>query len=159
VLSGPVSPLARLQIPYAASAEYDLVLTVARREGSNSFNVGIASAGRRFSLSMDGWEGGDIGGLDAMDGKASNANEARFQEKVFVDGKPRKVVCCVRRSHVALWVDGKRYVDWKGDFKRLAVAHFGVPDERVPWLLCGSTGYDVSRMTLVPLSGPGQRLR
>jgi hypothetical protein len=51
-------------------------------------------------------------------------------------------------------------VDWKGDPKRLSLSPaFTVPDERVPFLMTGSTAYEVTRLLVVPVSGPGQKLR
>jgi serine/threonine-protein kinase len=159
-LVSPLARLARVQIPYAPPPEYDLVLTVARRNGESSFVVGLVGGGTRFTLTMDGWEPGNVGGIDLVDGKHSNANETTFLEKIFPDGTPRSVTVSVRRSRVTLLVEGRKLLDWRTDYRRVSLfTPFGVPDDRALFLICGQTSYRVSRATLLPVSGQGKRLR
>jgi len=159
-LTSSEAGVARIQIPYVPPAEYDLVVTAARRKGSSSFNAGLVSAGRRFVLSIDGFSEYDMTSIDRIDGRQGDMNETRVKEKQFIDERPHTVVFSVRRSSVSLTVDGRRVVDWRGDPKRLSISPaFAVPDERVLFLMTGSTSYDVTRLTLIPISGSGQKLR
>ena len=152
--------IAKIQIPYAPPAEYDLLVTAARRSGVSSFNAGLISSGHRFVLSIDGFIENDITSIDKIDGKQGDMNETRVKEKQFVDESPRLLVFSVRRSSVSLTVNGRRILDWKGEPRRLSLSPaFNVPDERLLFLMTGTTGYEVSRLTLIPLSGPGQKLR
>jgi serine/threonine protein kinase len=152
--------ISKVQIPCVPPAEYDLVVTASRRSGSSSFNAGLVSAGHRFVVSIDGFISNDMTSIDRIDGRQGDMNETRLKEKQFLDDRPRTVVFSVRRSGVTTTVEGRRVVDWKGDPKRLSLSPaFTVPDERVLFLMTGSTSYDVTRLLLVPVSGPAQKLR
>lgn len=152
--------IAKIQIPYAPPAEYDLIVTAARRSGNSSFNAGLISAGHHFVISVDGFSQFDMTSLDKIDGKQGDMNETRLKEKQFVDEGPRTLVCSVRRSSVSLTVDGRRILDWKGEPRRLSLSPaFTVPDERVLFLMTGTTSYEVRRLAVIPVSGPGQKLR
>jgi hypothetical protein len=100
------------------------------------------------------------GSADKIDGLQGDMNESRLREKQFTDDQARALVFSVRRSGVSLTVNGRRILDWKGDSKRLSISPaFAVPDERVLFLMTGATGYEVSRVILMPISGAGQKLR
>lgn len=159
-LTSSEAGVAKVQIPYVPPAEYDLVVTAARRSGFSSFNAGLVSAGNRFVLSIDGFGQFDLTSIDRIDGKQGDMNETRVKEKQFTDDRPRTLVFSIRRSSVTLTVDGRRIVEWKGDPRRLSLSPaFTVPDERVLFLMTGTTSYEISRLVLVPVSGPGQKLR
>jgi len=152
--------IAKVQIPYVPPTEYDLVVTAARRSGSSSFNAGLVSSGRRFVVSVDGFIERDMTSIDRIDGKQGDMNETRLKEKQFVDDQPRTLVFSIRRSGVSMTVDGRRILDWRGDPRRLSLSPaFSVPDDRVLFLMTGSTSFEISRLALLPVSGPGQKLR
>jgi hypothetical protein len=150
----------RLQIPYAPPDEYDLTLVVERKAGSSNLEIGLAVAGRQFHIGIDGWGGGSITGLNLVDGKPGNTNETTYRGRLLAANVPSTVVCSVRKTGVALMVDGKAIFDWKGEFTRLnAGGTWRVPRSDALFIGAYDTRFLISRISLTPVSGTGRSLR
>ncbi|MBI3855794.1 MAG: protein kinase [Planctomycetes bacterium] len=153
---------ARLQIPFAPPAEYDLTLAVERRAGEKSFVVGIVWGGRPATIVIDGDAPGSTyaSGLDNIGGKRFSANETMTPGRFLAAGKPSVVAISVRKGSVALSIDGQPLFDWKGEPGRVTI-HDGwkVPLSEGLMLGCYETQFSVQQMSLVPVTGAGRKLR
>jgi hypothetical protein len=156
------APGGRLQFPYAPPEEYDLLIVGSRKEGSDSFNIGLCSGSKPFQVVIDGWAKDGVGytSLWSIDGKDGTANETTYKGMLLENGRPSRILCSVRKAGVRVVVDGKVVIDWKGDFGRLT-AHdqARLPDPRA--LGIGSYNCEVryTRVALIPVKGEGRRLR
>jgi serine/threonine protein kinase len=164
--SGPIlvsnSPNRRstVLIPYSPPDEYDLLLVVRRiHERVDGFDIGLSSGSSRFFLTLDGWgQPYDLAGLSAIDGKDAATNPTRRDGRVLTLGKDSSIVCQVRKTGVGLSVDGRMLVDWKGPRERLSlpVNYCNLPLEGKVYLSSNAGAYQVSRITLIPVSGRGR---
>ena len=153
---------ARVVIPYIPPEEYDLLIVAERTEGTDALTTGLASGDRQFVHGVDGYtiDGQVLSGFEMLDNKAGRENESHRDGQVFTNGKPSTLRYLVRKGHIRFVADGKDVLDWKGDFKRLAVR----PDYRVTHpgvLFIGAwmSQFRVSRMTLYPGTHGGRLLR
>ncbi len=150
----------RIEIPYApGDSEYDLTIVGERIEGSGSLNLGIATGERQFFV-IPNYGGGDVGGIDNIDGKSAPENESTFQAKLISNNKPFTAIVSVRRGGVALSVDGKKVMDWKGDASRLSLdSGWAVRHNGTLFIAVHAATYRFSKATFNPISGAGRRLR
>ncbi|MBL8794192.1 MAG: protein kinase [Planctomycetia bacterium] len=158
-LATPVKGAAQaLQVPFAPPPEYEIELTLTPVEGSHNLFIGLVGGGRGFMLGLDGYAASSSG-LSLLDGKKGNVNESTFHGTVFENGKPATVGVTVDRQGVSVRVDGKRIIDWKGDFGRLTLDHMwkGL-DEKQLALGVYNSKFLVHKMVLRPL-GAGQLVR
>ena len=153
---------ARVMIPYVPPEEYSLVLEAERTEGTDALVVGLSSGDHQFVHVLDGYTaaGKCLSGFEVLDGKQADVNESSREGQSFTNGVRAVVVYTVRKGSVAVGVDGRRILDWKGDFNRLSVR----PDYRINnpgTLFIGAwmSRFRISRMWLYPLSPGGRRLR
>lgn len=154
-LTGSLAPYSRIQIPYEPPEEYDLVLHLERRRGT-TFLVGFPG---RAMLALDGY-GGNLSCLEVVDGKRGDQNETAFKGAVLADAKKCVLSCSVRKGGIAATLDDRKLVDWKGERSRLSMPQdWPTPNARALWLGCWDSDFQISRITLVPVSGQGKRLR
>lgn len=150
----------RVQIPYLPPDEYDLTIVAARLEGTDSMNIGLARGTAQFCACIDGWTS-TVHGLSLVDGKLAADNEtAKRTGGVLKAGRASTIICSVRREGVAVTVDGRKVIDWKGDTSRLSLyKELAVPNPRALFMATWDTRFLFAKMTLTPISGEGQRLR
>jgi len=108
-----------LEVPHIPTGSYDVELTVERREGTSDFMVGLVALGKPFCVMFD-CGNGSYSGLSAVDGRRVTENETRVNGKVFAPRKVVKIACAVRQDCVVVLLDGKEFLNWKGDPKRLS---------------------------------------
>lgn len=158
LISPSALAFAQLQIPYRPPEEYDVEMVVENRGAGYSIDIGLAVGERQFTVVLDGWDA-TVTGLYVLDGAERPKDATAVYSRIFTDAKPRTVVCSVRKTGVGLTIDGKRILEWRGDFKRLS----NHPAWRIPdkgSLFVGSwTCYRISRLDLIPITGEGRRLR
>jgi hypothetical protein len=146
-----------LQIPYVPPAEYDLTI-VAEKKDIALFFVGLVGSGTPFSVLLD--HNGSTASCIGLFGKGLAGEPSTFYAgEAFSRTAPSTVVCAVRRGGVAVTVDRKRIVEYRGDCRKLPQdPGWTIPNGKA--LAIGSNSpYHVSRIVLVPVSGPGRRLR
>jgi len=146
----------KLQVPYAPPNEYDMALVVERLGGEQrAFAIMGADPGR-FLAAFD-WtvEPVPVNGLEAIDGKLSNANETTTRGDFFgAKGGPIRIELQVRSGSVVVRMDGTERIRWKGDFNRLSRPDWwALPDPtRVGiGVLCGE--YRIHEWTVTPIEG------
>jgi hypothetical protein len=152
VLVTPTLRFARVQIPYAPPAEYDLRAVVERKSGANSIVFGLVAGGRQFCAVLDAFERGTTSGIDLVDALPFPDNETAFVGKVLENGKPTEVLLSVRKDRLAFTVGGKKIVDWKADYSRATLyPDWKVPDPKALFLGAWTAPYLVSALELTPL--------
>ncbi|HXX92656.1 MAG TPA: hypothetical protein VEN81_03425, partial [Planctomycetota bacterium] len=150
-----------LQIPYVPPEEYDLTLVIESKGpfdpkgDTTSVDFGLPWGEIRPAVVLDGWDG-TVRGLSLIDGKNASENETTGRTRIFTDGTPHTVVCSVRKAGIAVTVDGKSILDWKGEAKRLSSdwTYRDLPDKRTPFLAAW-IGYVFHKIELSPVTGAG----
>jgi hypothetical protein len=151
-----------LRIPYMPPAEYDLRLLVEWKGDlsaySQSLDICLVGPSGHFSVVFDAWGGGVF--INAIDNAKPYEHETAYKTQVFAPGKPRSIVCSVRRGGISVSLDGTVVLKWSGDMTKLkntvfAYAYGAITDHRC---LSFSTwvSYQFSKIELVPISGQGK---
>lgn len=155
LVSPPVA-FARIQIPIIPPEEYDLKILVALKSGTGSLNVGLVGGNAQFQHGVND----SIAGIDLLDGKLANANETTYKGKIFSDEKVRAFVYRIRKDGVSVSVDEKVINAWKGDYKRLTLyPDWVIPHKKALFIGAYNAEYQISQVTLTPISGQMQKLR
>ena len=159
-LVSPKAYGARIEIPYAPPEEYRLTVIAEPLDEPNGLILGQRSSGGRFLVLLDFLSGKDrAGAIENVDGKNVQTNPSRVAGGVFERGRPAEVVCTVRRSGVEVTVDGRPWIDWRGDAGRLSLSdYWRTPREETLFLGAYDCRYRFSRVTLTPLVGTGRPL-
>lgn len=150
---------AMVEIPYIPPEEYDLKVVIERKAGMSSFDLGLVAEGKQFLVVVEGWA--EVAtGIDTLDGKSSNANETTVIGRFLAPSGRSTLVYSVRKSSLLLTVDGKKVIDWKGNFSRVALGGAYVPRNK-NCLFLGSfvSSFAFSEISLMPVSGNGKFLR
>ncbi len=148
-LVSPVADYARIQIPVDLPEEYDFEARVERRQGS-AVGIGLVSGGRPFAVMVDSHYA-TLSGIDMIDGRRVQENEATWRGKALEDFKPAHVRVEVRCEGVRLLVDGRALVDWKGARERLSLPRdWATPNPRRPWVSAWSSVVRFSRISVTP---------
>lgn len=150
----------RIEIPYAPGDEYDLRVTVERKEGNPPFVVGLPVGDRQISVDFDGWGGSDTCGISMIDNKSGEGNDSKRVGKLLTNNRPSLIVCSVRRGGVAVTVDGLQVINWKGERTRLSLwGGWKMPRTTTPFLATWGGRFVVTRIGLVPVTGTGREMR
>jgi hypothetical protein len=160
VLVSPPVPWARIQIPYTPPDEYDLTVTVERKEGDNCVGIGLVHGGT-FAVFIDGFpELGGKTGLDLLDGVVFDKSPAAVKGLILKNNVPSTVVIAVRKTGVTVTVDSKIIVNWQGNYRQLTPSPVWKPRDP-KMLLVGAFGSRTlfSKISVVTISGQGKRLR
>lgn len=163
---GLVSPLdacARIHLPYAPPDEYDLLVTVARKDKTDStdaggFYIGLVRQDKHFGVEID--SGCRRSMIHLMGGQQESAPGAYVRGSWLGDGRSHRIVYRLRKNRVEVRIDDKSVLDWSADFSKVWVAPEWSPrDPRL--LLVGSclAAFEIKQMTLVPISGTGKPAR
>jgi len=160
-LSSPAAQsFAKIQIPYLPPEEYDLTVVLEKAEGRGSLEIGVVSGTHQFTVGIDGWDGGDISGINVIDGKGSNENETTYRGKLLQQDKTSTIVCSIRKTGVSATVDGKLIFSWKGDLAHLTVTGgWQVPRKDALFLGTFTTRLVFQKLQIAPISGQGKKLR
>lgn len=156
----PSSPFARLQLPYLPPSEYDLRLTVERKGGDNSLNIGLSAGDRQFSMIVDGGKGGEFGGLDLVDRKPFFENMTTYRRIMLPVNERRTIVCSVRRAGVRVTIEDQKVVEWQGSFAALSLfGDWAIPERRGMFIGAFSSAFEIHAILLIPYMGGGGKLR
>lgn len=159
-LISPLDRWARIQIPYVPPDEYDLKIVVERKEGLYSFEIGLAYRGNQFHIGFDGWQNGDITGLNLVNGRDGSQNETTYRGKLILKDVPTTVLCSVRATGVAVRVGDKLIFDWKGDPSSLgASSWWNIPRRDTLFIGAWESRFRIQRLSLIATSGEGKRIR
>lgn len=159
VLVTPNAKFGRLQIWYVPPEEYDLRMVAERTAGANSIVLGLVSGGRPFMVAIDAFEHDPASGVELIDGKAFADNETGAPGRLLENGKRGTVEVEVRKGSVAVAVNGKRIIDWKGTPDQLGLhVKWKMPHKNALWIGAFACVYRVHELTLLPVTGEGRGL-
>ena len=158
VLVAPGNPFNRLRIPVTPPEEYDVRVVIEPPGGSNSLNLGLVAAGRKFSVILDG-NSEPRSGLDLVDGKPFYSNVTTVKGQLVTAGSRAEIVCSIRRDGITVRVDGKAVIEWKEGFDRLSLYQgWVIPGEPTLWLGCWRARVRFHALELIPVTGRPQIL-
>lgn len=112
-------PFVRLMLPHSVEGSYDLMAEFTRTLGADSVTFTLPVGARQCTLHLSA-ASGQIGGLERIDGLAigSRYNPAVRRPSALVNGRRYQVLAQVRtdgkNASVAVWFDGKPFVQWAG---------------------------------------------
>jgi hypothetical protein len=151
----------RLQIPYSPPDEYDLLMTVDRREGSDGLLVGLVKGTAQWSVTMDTQSSGSFkSGFESLDNQGPSGNATTYSGPVFTNGIETTLEFRVRKVGVTVLAGGKPIIDWRGNFNRLSLPDgWKVKSPNALFLAAWGSRYHFIRIVLVPVSGQGRKLR
>jgi hypothetical protein len=116
--------LGQVSLPVMVPEEYTLSTKVLRPEsagGEPTVMFGLVAGQSLCRITLKNDEGV---ALDMIDGRRWNENATRLEVPFCGPGVPAQVDFTVTKRGVRMDVDGKTFIDWQGDFRRLSM-----PDE------------------------------
>lgn len=151
---------ARIELPYAPPDAYRLTLIVEPLDEPNGLTIGLLSGGHRFlALLGFGAAGNRVSALENVDGRNVADNPTRVEGDVFRKNLPAEIVTTVDPGGVAVTIDGRPWIDWRGRPERLSLSdYWQTPRQDSLFLGAYDCRYRVLRATLEPLTGPGRPL-
>jgi hypothetical protein len=161
--SGVTSPKAfgaRIELPYVAPEEYDMVAVVEPLDTPNGLILGQRSGGQRFAVLL-GYDTGDAtrSALENIDGQ-NVGNPSTMTGPVFMKNRSSQVICSIRKNGVTVQVDGRIALQWTGEAKQLSLSEYWeTPHKESLFLGTYDCRYRVSKLALVTHSGTGKPLR
>jgi hypothetical protein len=148
----------RLQVPCVPPEEYDLQLTVTRKKGANSFNIGLGVDGRQTMVVLDGQDGVTSWLYTHMED--SPVKETAVSGRTLRYNTRTQVTCAVRKSGIAVKVDGKSVIDWKGNLLDLYLEPaWQVPSSKALILGSYESAFLIDEVRLTPVTGSCTLLR
>jgi|GEM_PF-5202667 len=150
-LTSPVMQPARIDVPVIPPQSYVLTIDAERLRGIESLNIGLVVGGRGVTVILDGY-GGQTAGLNRLDGRTADINEATFRGKLLHPGRTNTIVCTVGPNSVQVTCNGQQAINWTGNPQRLSRDHRWTPgrDDHLQ-LGCWATRWKISRMELTPV--------
>lgn len=137
-----------LEVPHVPPASYDVEILIERKEGEEECHIGLVAAGKPFSVQID-WSKGTCTGLSGVDGKRVYENETRTNGKLLSVRKPRTILCAVREDTIVVLVDGKEFIRWKGDPKRLSLSSRPEKEQNL-FFSWNASSFSVSKYVVTP---------
>ncbi len=117
-LVSDTSAFARLEIPYAAPAEYDLRVVFIRQSGTDAVALLLAGPRGNFACLVGAEDSGAAGFADV----AGDPGDAlRRGERFLENDRPHTAVVQVRRGGVKLFLDGREIAQRATDFADLSL--------------------------------------
>ncbi|HVR84819.1 MAG TPA: hypothetical protein VMU54_10950 [Planctomycetota bacterium] len=151
----------RIEIPYKPPAEYDLLLSFSRVDGSSDINVLLSHSGKAFACIMGG---GNISfGLGMCRGlwtdKPDNPTVVSVSD-AFGPGRTYTALIEVRRDRVRLLVDEKQIFNWKTDYSDLSMSSaWKLRDDSLLGLGSYESSVAFHKFQMIEVSGNGKRTR
>jgi len=146
---------AGLQIPYIPPVEYDLKMTVEKKD-IHVLYLGLPLADGMIGVDIDNQS--TSGGLKISDNGGKN-NIVKYNACYTAIGKPATIICSVRKTSVTVAIDGKVILRYEGDLgSAKPLGDLKPPNPKA--LAIGSWGAWVfTKITLIPITGQGKRTR
>jgi predicted Zn finger-like uncharacterized protein len=133
-LVSPADPVALHQLAERPHENYTLTLRARRLTGKNAFAIGIPVGDRQVLVALDTHDG-SVSGLELLDGKQANDNEAAYRGRLLFPDREVTIQCAVRNDRITCTCDGVKIVDWKGDLHKLSLPpDFTVLDKKALFL-------------------------
>jgi hypothetical protein len=151
LISPRIADGARLQIPAKVPAEYDLDLEVTRNGGGNELAIGMIYQGKQCSVGIDRYS---MRATDIVADTGTNTSTIAHADAPIVlkPGKRSQVKCAVRKDSIAVSVDGREIVAYRGKADWLGMNKgWAVPDESALMLGGWFAEFKIHAFTLTPI--------
>lgn len=119
-LISSAAPLSMHSLPGHPPDEFVVSLRVRRLTGKNTFAIGLPVGGRQVLVALDA-HAGAVGGLEYVDGKTVDANEAALRRRFLLPDHEVTIRCTVSNAGITCKCDDATVVDWRGDLARLSL--------------------------------------
>ena len=149
-LRSPVLSYALLSLRAQFPPEYDLYLSVQRRQGSNSLSIGLPIGNAQCVVVLDG-DQGSYSGLELIDGVHCRQNSTRSDGGKISASEITRVRIQVRTGNINVTIDGQPLFDWTGQAQRLSVPpEIRSVDRGRCFFLAQDSQFEISQCELVP---------
>lgn len=143
---------ARLKIPVEVPPYYQLTGRITLLDDKpESANFGLVAGDRQCLTILQGYGANHVSGLETIDGKAFRSTQTAVSSLVLERNKSYQVTMTVKPGNVAMQVDGRTIIDWKGDFSRLGVLPEWTVSSKPMLFLASYASYRFENLTLTPL--------
>jgi hypothetical protein len=147
--------IATLRSPWQPPAEYDLSLVIEEVDEGVGFMVGLPLLGLSAGTLVihDGHNDVFSSGL-FLDGRHARNNVSTVPGRLFPSHARARIDCRVRRRGIAVDVDGRTVIDWRGQLRRFALARGGGPPPDQLSIRAWNGRYRVHAWTVTPYVDP-----
>lgn len=136
----------RIAVPVAPPEEYDVEATIEMKEGEGEVIIGLVAGGHQFGIVFE-----SLTGVSLVDGQPHYSNPTAVPGRVFAAKKPRTIVCAIRKTGLAVYVDNTRHLVWEGDWKNVTIgAGYRPPAQNHLFLSVANAPHFVSKLVLYP---------
>lgn len=158
-LHSAADEISHIRIPYDLPDEYTLTVVAMRKtmlqNDRGTFGVGLVGSGNQFLVQFDLFND-----MTRLPGKTpSLQGVASHRGIIFNQGKTRTVVCTCRRDSLVVQVDGKKLLEWQGDYSILSAEGSGTDDQRSLRIISRNSHFVISKIELTVISGTGETVR
>ncbi|MBN1257570.1 MAG: hypothetical protein JXA52_07680 [Planctomycetes bacterium] len=155
-LESPERRAGRIELPYVAPEEYDLMLVFERKQRIRDWNVlfiGLVGGGNRFAVLI---ENGNFK-LTAIDkdGNFQDATISKVPDKDF--DQPVTIYCSVRKNRLTVLCNNEKVIEWEADYERVSLSsrYSTFPNEGTLFLISHYTIWHFDKIYLFPVTGSG----
>lgn len=153
VLHSDGGEISHIKIPYELPEEYSLAVVATRKSrleyDRGTFGLGLVGNGQQFLVQFDIFN----------DTTRLPGSNVMHRGVVFKQGKPRTIVCTCRRDTLTVEVDGKKIIEWQGDYASLSAEGSRTPDKHFLRIVTRNNHFAISKIELRALSGTGNTVR
>ncbi len=114
----------RIMTPVAPEGSYELQVKFVRTSGDSDVAVILPVGSARVKLGLSAWDGA-VSGLERINGKDVKDNETAVRPGTLVNGREYAldiaVVAKGDQARIAVRLDGKPYIDWRGPQSALSM--------------------------------------
>ena len=118
------TPYGRIIMPVAPERSYELQVKFVRTSGGECVTVILPVGSARVVLMLSGWHGA-ASGLDTINGRRAEGNETTVRPGTLVNGREYALHITVAakgdQAWIAVLLDGKPYINWRGPQSALSV--------------------------------------
>lgn len=142
-----LEPKSRLQVPWTAPAEFDLLVVAERLTDQGKLVVGLGA----FDVVIDNWHANEHrAGPHFLDGRHVTEYPARVGA-VFRNGARHRILYRVRADSLIVRVDGEEIVRHEGDRRRMSIDKRYAPPVKGAFYLANElSAWRVHRISLRP---------
>ncbi len=147
---------ARIELPLAVPAEYQLTAVVEPLDAPNGLILGQLLEGRRCLVLLnytpgEGRNRASLSAIENIDGE-NVGNGTTYTGPLFRPGRLSQVVVTARRQGITVTVDGRAVIDWQGEPSRLSLSdYWHTPHADRIFLGAYDCRYRFHRVSLLPL--------
>ncbi len=154
-----VENFARIHLPYQPPEEYDLRITLERREkgghpAAGGFYLGLVKGDRQIGVELDS------SGTTSRVFVQPTLPGSEYRGALLADSRTHVLLCKMRKTKLEVRMDDKVILDWTIDLPKTFIFEGWKPaDPKLLLLGAVFSTYQVKQLTVNPVSGPGKLIR